>query len=36
VSFDVQAFVLEETEFAIEPMSFSDLPEGAQLSVRVA
>jgi hypothetical protein len=36
VSFDVQAFVLEETELVIEPMSFSDLPEDAQLSVRVA
>jgi hypothetical protein len=36
VSFDVQAFVLEETELVIEPMSFSDIFEDAQLWVRVA
>jgi hypothetical protein len=36
VSFDGQAFVLEETQFAIEPISFADLPEGVELSVRVA
>jgi hypothetical protein len=26
-------FVLEQTEFVIEPMSFADVPEGAELSV---
>jgi hypothetical protein len=36
VSFGVQAFVLQETEFTIESMSFADIPEDAQLSVRVA